>query len=143
MTPTVRQVLMGSIVALQTPPSPDAGPDYNASRTGMVSMLTGLAIAEAEHVAAATVAENADIRELFAQDARTYDAALGGRLWPASRETDEDLSQPALDAANAALRRLLIELHERVEEAGDIETERAICRLYVRMAAGRKMEMGR
>lgn len=141
MTPSVTEVMRGCAAALSQPPSPDAGPEFFASRVGMISMLANLAAQEAEHAAAAAAAENADIRAFFA-GATTYDAALGGRLAAASRETDSDLSLTALDAANARLRRLLIELHERVEDAGDAPLDRAILALYVRMARGRRLQLG-
>ena len=133
MTPSVRDVLQGCTVAIMTPPSPDAGPEYAASRAGMVAMMLGLATAEAERCAAAAIAENADIRAVFAAST-AYDAALGGRLAQAAAQTDADLTVPALDAANARLRRLLIELHEQVEDSGDGAANRAIVDLYGRMA---------
>ena len=68
-----------------------------------------------------------------------FDAALAGRLSAAAREVDEDLGVPALDAANARLRGLLIELHQAVEAARDTATDAKILALYVRMAAGRRM----
>jgi hypothetical protein len=141
MTPSVQEVMRGCAAALAQPPSVDAGPDYLASRVGMISMLANLAAQEADHAAAAAVAENADIRALSAS-ATAYDGALGGRLGAAAREVDGDLSLTALDAANARLRRLLIELHERVEDAGDAGLDRAILALYVRMAQGRRLQLG-
>lgn len=141
MTPSAIEVMRGCAAALTQPPSPDAGPDFFASRVGMISMLANLAAQEAEHAAAAAAAENADIRALFA-NASAYDGALGGRLGAAAHETDTDLSLTALDAANARLRRLLIELHERVEDAGDAGLDRAILALYVRMAEGRRLQLG-
>lgn len=141
MTPSVTEIMRGCAAALTQPPSPDAGPEFFASRVGMISMLANLAAQEAEHAAAAAAAENTDIRGVFAQ-ASAYDAALGGRLATASREADTDLSLRALDAANARLRRLLIELHTRAEDAGDTELARAILALYVRMAQGRRLQLG-
>ena len=136
MTPTVREVLQGVAVALSTPASADAGPEFAAGRRGLAGMLATLAASEAEHLAAATVAENADIRALFAR-AGSDDAALA----EAAQETDTDLTTPALDAANARLRRLLISLHEAVEAANDAALDRAIKALYVRMAAGRRLAL--
>jgi len=141
MTPSVTEVMRGCAMALTQPPSPDAGPEFFASRVGMISMLANLAAQEVEHAAAAALAENADIRALFAS-ASAYDAALGGRLGTAAQETDTDFSLTALDAANARLRRLLIELHERVEGDGDVALDRAILALYVRMAEGRRLQLG-
>jgi hypothetical protein len=141
VTPSVQEVMHGCAVALAQPPSPDAGPDFFASRLGMISMLANLAAQEADHAAAAAIAENADIRALFAE-AAAHDSALGGRLAKASKDVDADLSLTALDAANARLRRLLIELHVRVEDVGDAALDRAILALYVRMAEGRRMPLG-
>ena len=141
MTPSVTEVMRGCALALAQPPSPDAGPDYFASRVGMISMLANLAAQEAEHAASAAVAENADIRALFAQ-AAAYDGPLGGRLGAVAHGTDSDFSLTALDAANARLRRLLIALHERVEDAGDAGLDRAILALYIRMADGRRLQIG-
>jgi hypothetical protein len=141
MTPSVVEVMRGCALALTQPPSPDAGPEFFASRVGMISMLASLAAQEAEHAAAAAVAENADIRALFAQ-AAAHDAALGGRLAREAQGVDSDLTLSALDDANARLRRLLIELHERVEDAVDADLDRAILALYVRMAEGRRLQLG-
>jgi hypothetical protein len=141
MTPSVTEVMRGCAAALTQPPSPDAGPDFFASRVGMISMLANLAAQEANRAAAAAIAENIDIRTLFA-DAPAYDTALGGRLAAAAQETDTDLSLTSLDAANARLRRLLVELHTRVEDADDAALNRAILALYVRMAEGRRLQLG-
>jgi hypothetical protein len=141
MTPSVTDVMRGCAVALSTPPSPDAGMEYAASRFGLVASLAMLAANEANVAAAAAATENADIRAFFAK-AGGYDAALGGRLSKSAAETDADLTLTALDAANASLRRLLIELHEQVEAADDAATEKAIVALYGRMAAGRRMTLG-
>ncbi len=59
----------------------------------------------------------------------------GGRSPPPRRRPTPIFTVPALDAANARLRRLLIALHERVEAAGDAAMNRKILALYVRMAA--------
>jgi len=136
MTPSV---LQGVAITLTTPPSADAGQAYDASRMGLAASLAMMAAAEAEHTAAATAAENADIRALFAE-AFAHDPR--GELAAAAGETDTDLSVPALDAVNAALRRRLIALHERVEAADDAGFERKIVALYVRMAEGRRLVLG-
>lgn len=139
MTPNVRDVLQGVAVALASPPSPEVGMIYAASRMGMVSTLTMLAAAEADRAAHDAALENADIRALFAEADRYDD---DGALAAVARETDTDLSVPALDAANARLRRQLIALHERVETAGDAAMNRQIVALYVRMAQIWRMALG-
>ena len=142
MTPSVLEVIRGCTIALATPPPPESAGDFAAGRVGLISMLLGLAAQEANGCVAATIAENADIRAVFAK-AGAADSALGGRLAAAAAETDTDLTIAGLDAANAQLRRLLIELHEQVETAGDRGFERQIVALYVRMAHGRRMDLGR
>ena len=142
MTPSVRDVLTGVTAALARPLSPDVGPDYAAGRFGMVGTLAMLAAQEAEKAAAAAIAENADIRALFVE-AAAYDATLGGRLGKAAGDVDADLAIPALDGANAALRRLLIALHEAIEASEDAAMEAKVVALYVRMAAGRRLALGR
>ena len=139
MTPNVRDVLQGVAVALATPPSPEVGMAYTASRIGMVSTLAMLAAGEADRAARDATTENAAIRGLFAE-ASAYDA--DGALAAAAAETDADLSVPALDAGNARLRRLLIGLHEKVEAANDAGLNRQIVALYVRMAQIRRMALG-
>ena len=142
MTPSVRDVLTGVAVALARPLSPDVGPEYAAGRFGMISTLAMLAAQQAEQAAGAAIAENADMRALFADASGAYDAELGGRLAKAAAEADADLSTPALDAANATLRRLLIDLHQAVEAADDAASDAKIIALYVRMAACRRLELG-
>ena len=142
MTPTVREILQGVAMVLATPSPPEAGPMYDASRKGMASTLAVLAAGEAERLAAATIAENADIRAELGASAGAYDATLGGRLATAAANTDADLTTPALDGVNARLRRLLIELHGAIEAAGDVDGHRRIVALYGRMAVGRRLPLG-
>jgi len=141
MTPTVRDVLQGCVVALSRPASPEAGPEYAAGRIGMVGTLTMLAAQLADRAAADALSENAAIRTLFAE-AGHHDPALGGQLSAAVAEADSDQRVPSLDAANAALRRLLIRLHEQVEAEGDAVTDAKILALYRRMAEIRRMALG-
>lgn len=139
MTPNVRDVLQGVAVALATPPSADHGAAYTMSRMGMVSTLAMLAAGEADRAARDAIAENAAIRALFAE-AGDYDA--DGALAAAAQAPDADLSVPGLDAANAALRRQLIGLHEQVEAADDGAMNRKVVSLYARMAQIRRMALG-
>jgi hypothetical protein len=139
MRPNVRDVLQGVTLALASPPSPDAGMAYTMGRMGMVGTLTMLAAAEADRAAADAMAENAAMRALFAE-AGAYDT--GGQLAVAAKEADADPHVPALDAANARLRRQLIALHEKVEAANDAAMNRKIVALYARMAQIRRMALG-
>jgi hypothetical protein len=137
MTPTIAELLRGCTVALNTPPPPESAGDFMASRVGLVSMILGLCAQEAERHVAATLAENADIRALFAKA-----GGYGPAYADAAHQTDANLAITPLDAVNAELRRKLIALHKAVETAKDKALDRAILELYVRMAAGRRLVMG-
>ncbi|HEY3797814.1 MAG TPA: hypothetical protein VGL58_05630 [Caulobacteraceae bacterium] len=142
MTPSVRDILTCAIRVLSTPPNSDAGPEYAASRAGITAALVGMAAGEGEVAAGAAIAENAAIRALFAEALQynvALDTHLDHELAPAAEGFDADLAVPALDADNAALRRLLIRLHEAVEKAGDHALEHKILALYVKMAEGRRL----
>ena len=52
-----------------------------------------------------------------------------------------DFSLEALDAANAKLRRLLIELHEAAELARDVALDRTILTLYREIARRRELHL--
>lgn len=122
MTPTVADILAGNARVIATLAQTEGGADYTGAKLGVVAMLGILAAQEAATGAAARVAENAAIRALLGED--------GG---------DEDLAIPALDAANAALRRKLIAHHEALAAAG--EDDREVLALYRRMAALRLLHL--
>ncbi|MFI4935229.1 MAG: hypothetical protein ACHP7N_11455 [Caulobacterales bacterium] len=143
MTPSAREILEGCAAGMAAPVPPEASGEYLAGRMQLFGLLQHLASLEAERAPSDCRAENVAIRALFAEAGR-HDAALGGALGRAAVEVDgADLDIEALDAANAQLRRQLIALHERVEEAGDAALERQILGLYCRMAAGRRMDLPR
>lgn len=141
MKPTVSDVLMGATVAITSPQPPEAGGDYAAARAGMLASLNMFASQEAENGAATRTWENGAIRAVLADAAASYDAALGGRLAAAGAQTDANLAISALDAVNAELRKLLISLHENVENAGDAALDRRILELYRDMAHARRLEL--
>ena len=66
MTPSVPEIIRGCTIALATPAPPESAGDFAAGRVGLVSMLLGLSAQEANRCVGATIAENADIRALFA-----------------------------------------------------------------------------
>ncbi len=126
MTPGLRELIAGCATALAVPQPPEAGADYAAARVGLVTMLLALAGYEAERAAAAAAAENAAISRVLGDAAPVYSA---------------DQTLPALDAANADLRRRLIDLHAAAEARGDDRLDRAILELYGEMAAGRRLDL--
>lgn len=144
MTPTIQQILMGVGAALSAPPPPEAAGDFNASKVGMIGMMSMLAAQEADKAVPVRVAENAAIRAVLRRAAgTTYDAEVSGRISVAVDSVDDTLTISALDRANADLRRLLTELHASVEKAGDRDFDHIILRLYRSMAEGRALSFGR
>jgi hypothetical protein len=141
MTPSLPDILAGQAAALATPLPPEASGDYAAARLGILGMLAVLAAQEAERGIAARLWENGAMRMLFSTAAQAYDGELDGRLGAAAAGAEDDFSWTALDGANADLRRLLIALHEAVEERRDAALDLEILRLYRRMAHERRLEL--
>jgi hypothetical protein len=75
-----------------------------------------LAAQEMERGVKVRAEENAAMRALFARAAQeAWHPALGERLKGLAAGQDEDLALSALDAANAQLRRILIDLQDHIE----------------------------
>jgi hypothetical protein len=92
---------------------------YDQSSVMLLATLLGSVREEFERAAARRVAENRELRRLFAEAVSCVeDAGLEARLREAAAKEDVDLAVSALEAANAGLRELLIELHAHVEELG-------------------------
>jgi len=128
MTPALPDILTGQAIGLVTPLPPEAGADYLAGRAGLLAMLAGLAAQEAEKGVAVRVWENQAIAALLTK---------AGDIEAKADATD--LSWRALDAVNAGLRRRLIALHEAAEARADKPLQTEILRLYVDMAAARRL----
>jgi len=107
---------------------------------------------EFERAAARRVEENREIRRIFALAAEVLvgsgglgDDTLIGQLAAAASEEDSDLRVSTLEASNARLRGLLIELHARVEtietsQARDLEAQ--IWRELAASTERRKLSFG-
>ena len=136
MTPTAEDLLNGCIKTLAAPPRPEDAGMFATARLRTVAMINRLAAIECAQGTAARVWENAALRSLFAQAAAKYPAvsAAGGI-------GDGDFSVEALDAANAKLRRLVIQLHEAAELAGDTALDRTILALYREIARRRELNL--
>jgi hypothetical protein len=131
----VTDLLNGCILTLATPPRPEDAGLFAGARIRLAAMMNRLVALECADGAAVRVWENAALRALI--------AAAGPRHGvPASelgRTVDGDYSLSSLDAANAKLRRLLIQLHEAAERSGDTELDRQILRLYREIARRREL----
>lgn len=135
MTPSVQQLLMGVMSTISTPLPPEAGPDYTASRNGMLGSLAMLCAQESDRAVAVRTAENGAIHALLTAAAGRYPDAAPAPL-------SSELRVAALDAENADLRRKLIALHIAVEDAVDTARHHDILRLYQQMARGRRLALG-
>lgn len=137
MTPTVPELLLGNFLCLTEPPPPESSGDFLQARIGVTGMIAMLCAQEAERGVAARVWENRALREVLAGAAAVY----GQRFAEAATGEDSDLSLAALDEANAALRRALIDLHIAVEQARDADLDTALRALYVKMADARRLDL--
>ncbi len=119
---------------------------YEQSSMGVLGMLLVEASTEHERSAQRRVEENAVMRALFADAAGVVDdAGLASRLREAAATQDTDLRISALEAGNAALRELLIELHTHVEGLDSEDAHRiedAIWRELVASTERRKVSIG-
>ena len=135
MTPTVTELLNGCFLTLATPPRPEDAGMFSAARIRLTALVNKLVALECADGAAVRVRENAVLRALIAEAGPKH----GVRLGDAAATTDGDYSLSALDAANAGLRRLLINLHEAAELAHDTELDRRILTLYREIARRREL----
>lgn len=135
MTPTAQDLLNACIMTLATPPRPEDAGLFAAARLRLVALTNKLAALEAADAAAIRVRENAALRAILA------DAGPAHGIKADKLPGDGDYSIAALDAANAALRRLLIRLHEAAEQAGERALDRRILKLYRDMAGWRELHL--
>ena len=136
MTPTAIDLLNGCIRTLAAPPRPEDAGMFATARLRTVALINRLVAIECTNGTAVRVWENAALRSLFAQEAAKYPAVAG-----ASDIGDGDFSLEALDAANAKLRRSLIQLHEAAELGRDTVLDRTILALYREIARRRELNL--
>lgn len=129
MTPTTNELLVGNFMALASPPPPESMGEFLSGRVSVVGLISLLAAQEAENGVAVRVWENGAIADLLAK---------AGAGVPRAADPS-DLSIAALDAHNAALRRLLITVHEVAELEGKVALDREILSLYQAMADRRML----
>ena len=137
MTPTATDLLNGCIQSLTAPPRPEDGGVFLTARMRTVALINRLVALECAGGSAVRVFENAAIRSLLADAGSGYKALADA----AAAIGDGDYSIEALDAANARLRRHLIELHEAAELAGDRDLDRRILKLYRVIAERRELKL--
>lgn len=137
MTPTVTELLNGCILALMTPPRPEETGMFSAARIRLTALVNKLVAMECADGTAVRVWENAALRSLIAEAGPRHGMPPGDAM----KITDGDYSYGALDAANARLRRLVMRLHEAVEQSRDTEFDRKFLKLYCEMARRRELHL--
>lgn len=146
MKPDPGHVLERVMQALLTEIAPAVQPAYRQASVTMHAMLLASVREEMDRAAARRVEENAALRALFAAAApNVRDAALRERLSSAAGTQDPSLRVPDLEAANLALRGLLIELHAHVETLAGPEARRIDAAIWRELAASterRKLSLG-
>jgi hypothetical protein len=116
MKPDPGLVLERALQALLVEIAPSVTPPYRQATVTMQAMLLSVVREEMDRAAARRVEENGALRVLFAEALPAVrEAGLRERLAAAAASADASLRVPDLDAANQALRALLIELHAHVE----------------------------
>lgn len=130
---------------LMTEVAPALGAGYTASSLEVIATMMTVASKELDRAAQVRVEENRSLRGLFAHAATVVpDTALARRLQEAAREQDPDVLISTLDAANARLKSLLIELQETLEVSGEDwagELDARIWELLQQAAASRAFEL--
>jgi len=121
----------------------EQGAAFAAGQAGLIGLVLGMSAAEYDRAAEVRVAENADLRALFAELAKDApDAVLRGKLETSASSKDESLRISALNHANDALRRLLTEAMIDAESRGAKASERRIWTVLQAMAARRVVLLG-
>lgn len=146
MNPEGGKILQLSVQRLATEIAPLLTTQFGQGQIGLLGFVLTLVANEYERGADLRAKENAAIRKLFAELApQIADAALATKLRAAAAGSDTSLRISALNEANYALRRLLIELHAHVETLADPNAramEREIWALLRDIAAERAVKLG-
>ena len=131
MKPEADQILNTSAFQLLTGTAPLLPAGYPQGTASLIAVLSVMAAQEYERGAAVRVIENQDMRRLFAElVAATADESLKTRLLAAAKVEDTDLNISSLNAANHALRRLLIELQAHMEALPGTKAREAERRIW-------------
>jgi hypothetical protein len=140
MRPEVNQLLQTTGIQLAGIAAPTA---YAQGSAGLMTGLLMISAAEYDRAAETRVADNDDMRALFAALAPTVkDAGLRAQVDAAAATKDASIRISALNTANAELRKVLIALHTHVEDAGDREAQKRIWTVLNASAERRMLAVG-
>ena len=136
MKPDVDAVIGQVAAAMMQTYAPQAATPFLASQIAMSAMLLSSAVEEWDRAAHRRVEENRAIRAIFGRAAALdLDAGLAARLKALAAGADEDLRINALEAANAALRAALIDLHAAIETRADPAAAALNAEIWAELAA--------
>jgi len=117
MNPEGDKILGMTAMRLATVVAPALTDSYAQSSVGLLNFMLSFVAKEYERGADIRATENSDIREAFAElTPLVADNELKAQLATAAREKDTSLRISALNTANYALRRLLVQLQTHLEE---------------------------
>jgi hypothetical protein len=136
MKPDVARVLEVMTGSLMVDVAPNVAPSYRQASVFANALLLTSIREELDRIAERRVDENRALRALFTDAAPDVaDAALRARLAEAAAAPEASLRISALDARNAALRQLAIELHAYVEGQDAPAARRIEAALWRELAA--------
>ncbi|MGD0193118.1 MAG: hypothetical protein ABSD74_20465 [Rhizomicrobium sp.] len=142
MNPEVDQILLLSASQLMGTIAPLLPEGYPQGQASLLSFMMVLGAQEFGRAADIRAKENAGMRALFGESAPgVNDAGLRRRLEAAVSTRDDDLTIAGLNAANAELRRLLIELQIHAEAHGNRDAETSIWEVLKRSAEARLVKL--
>jgi hypothetical protein len=144
--PDVERFLEVAAMHLLVRTAPELSSGYSQASVAVIAALLGAVREEFERAAARRVEENQALRALFTRAVPVVrEAGLRGRLEEAAAPRDLRLGISALEAENAGLRALLIDLHAHVEEMPGTEArgiEEAIWRELAASTERRRLAIG-
>jgi hypothetical protein len=124
MKPSIEHHLMAIVGTLGEkiiPAIPEE--NYAMGDAGIVAMLIVLMAQEVDRAADRLIRDNAGMRALFARAGGMVSGDLAARLPAAAASRDADYRISTLEAGNAALKTVLIDLHTAVELLDNAEAE--------------------
>jgi len=116
MRPEANDLLMGGFGTMLLEIAPNLNATYSTGSASVVGLLMYCAALEYERGADVRVKENEMFRSIFRDATGHLEGQLQNKVSAAGHGQDDVLTISALNTANDALRRLLIELHTHVEE---------------------------
>jgi hypothetical protein len=141
MKPSPELVLNQAFAKIAMEFGPALPPGYGQGSATLIAVLLLMVAQEFGRAAKVRAEENAAMRKILGDAVASVPAGLSTRLAAAAAEPDSDLSLAALDAGNARLKLLLIELHVHAETAGLSGIERGILAFLKGASAARQVTL--